>query len=191
MIYFTSYDIFHATIAFFSLGCIFGILYNSFIYIFNFVKKLFALPKITYLKYKKTYIFTEKYEQNDSAVLKQFIDFFVLFLFGVFFILFLYLFLDGEIRIFSFLFALFGYAVSYKIFGAFFSHVINKCLVFILKQTELLVFIILYPVFSIYAIIKKLISPIILLIIKKWKSCRFKRLKYIKLSQIKKIYKKQ
>jgi len=190
MIYFTSYDILRATSAFFFLGCVFGILYGSFIYIFDFTKKLILLPKIAHMKYKKMRVLTKKTEQNSNGVSRQLIDFLFVFIFGLIFILFLYLFLDGEIRIFSFIFAFLGYAISYKILGVFFSTIINRFLSFLFKQIEFLFFILLYPIFSVLSLIKKLISPIIFLIIKKLKFFRFERLKRIKILQIKKIYEK-
>jgi len=158
MIYSSIYEILIAAISFFALGIIFGGLYNSFSYFYLFIKGMLFLPRNAYLKYAKK---REKDYKTKQKSHNHFIDFVFVFLFGIFYILFSYVFLDGSLRLFSLFFTAAGYMISFKILSLFFTLAVSKVISGILKISEQLVFIFLLPLFKTLTIIKKLILPII------------------------------
>jgi hypothetical protein len=80
---------------------------------------------------------------------------------GICVILFFYVFLDGYIRVFPLIFLSIGYFISYKSLGFAFSVTLKRCFDIILKTATSLVFVFTFPLFFFYAIIKKLLEPII------------------------------
>ena len=158
MIYSSIYEILIATISFFILGILFGGLYNSFSYFCLFLKGMILLPKNAYLKYAKKLKTNYNSEQNCKNDL---MDFLFILLFGISYILFSYVFLDGSLRLFSVFFTIAGYVISFKILSSFFTLTVRKFILGVLKISESLFFIFLLPLFKTLTIIKKLILPII------------------------------
>ena len=188
MIYFTPINILTATLSFFILGCFFGGLYNSFDYVFIFLKRMMLLPKISYLKYKKCSIPQYKSEQNKIGVFVQIADFSFVFLLGTSYILFTYLFLDGCFRIFSLFFLFLGYMLSLRMFSSLFSITIRRIILLLLSILERVFFFILFPFFFLLDKIKITVMPIIYLISNKYETKRFKTLLKRKKTNIEKIY---
>lgn len=193
MIYFTPYETIIALTAFFILGCFFGGVYNLCGCFCHLIKTLIFLPITAYLKYKKTYKSAYNIRQNSvSLIAFQCVDFlFVLFI-GISYILLTYIFLDGAIRIFSLIFFIIGYILALKVISPFFSKAINKAVVLIQNSLEQTAYVILFPIFRIFCVIKKLISPIILILSEKYRSKKIKLLikrknKYIEKNLLKNI----
>lgn len=170
MIYFSFSEILVASVSFFLLGCLFGGLYQSLITVYNFLKVLFSLPKYSYIRYKKIQISKFNLEQKISnSFLYQIVDFFFALLFGIFLLLWWYVFLDGSIRLFPILFVSSGYLISLKFFSALFSKVINKASSCLLKILLHINFLVLFPIFCLFEVIKRFLSPIINSIKNKYK----------------------
>ena len=190
MIYRTFGEIASATVAFFVLGLIFGALYKNILSLAAFLKRIVSAPKSAYIKYAKTNYFRNKIEQKrKSKSSTQIIDFFFVITFAVFYILVSYIFLDAEFRIFALFITLTAYALSLNLFSGFFSVITEKILSVILRIYNTVIFILLYPFFCVFDIIKSALTPIIKILSEKYRSYRFKHLLERKNKRIKRIFK--
>ena len=179
MIYFSFWEIRIAILSFFALGCFFAVFYQSLICIYNFLKLALAIPIYSFLKYNNIeYIDFNLEQKHRNKLLSHLLDFVFIILFGIVSLLFYYVFLDGTIRLFPFIFTLIGYSISLKLSSIFFSKIINKVLHSFLKTLLHIEFIILFPIFFVLTIIKKLLTPIIILLINKYHN--FKLIFFIK-----------
>ena len=187
MIYFTSYQILISMLSFFLLGALFGGVYGCERYLFYFLKKLVLSPKSAYIKYTKQDNTAKNTKQNNKTLAFQISDFVFVFILGLCYIIFSYLFLDGSFRFFSLVFLCIGYAISLNLIGAFLSRCLYKFLNIILLTYERFIYLILFPTFLFSSLIKKVTAPIIMVIYEKYQTIKFKRLEKIKRRQIEKI----
>ncbi len=186
MIYFHNDEILFSVLSFFVLGILSGGIYTSLVCFFLFIKVCVSTPKRLYLKYKNKINTRIKIEQNfeKTKIGIQLSDFTFVYFWGILFILFSYLFLDGLFRIYTLAVFGIGYFVSKKTLGQFFSKAILFLLNFTLRTIDFVFNFILYPFFIAADILKRLISPIIVLIQKKYRREKYKLLLNKKLKEI-------
>ena len=186
MIYFAGDDVFLSVISFFLLGIISGGVRSSFFGFFVFLKECISIPKFCYAKYKNKKIKRIKIGQNIKSfkISLHLLDFCFFAFFGIFFILFSYLFLDGVFRIYSLIIFTAGFFMGENSLGKIFS----KALFFVLNLTvvtlDFFVYFLLYPIFIAADIIKRLFLPIILLVKQKYKKYSYKCLLKKKVKEI-------
>ena len=145
MIYFSAAEILLAMLSFFGLGFLFGGVYNCERYLFYFFKNFILSPKTAYISYKNKNNTKEKPKQSkrNQNITVQLFDFVFILFFGVCYILFSYLYLDGSFRFFSLIFLALGYLLSMKVFSAFFSLAVCKISNRVLHIYEKIVYLIL------------------------------------------------
>ena len=162
MIYFSTQETLSAIVSFFILGGFFGGIYNSFELLINLVPQILILPIRVLKKYivmnKKRVKPKQKYK---ISVYKNIFDFVFIIICTLFFILFSYLFLDAATRTFSLISFAFGYIISYKFLGRQFSILIRKTTDIIYRVLYLIYSLLIYPLFLLGVVIKKLFMPII------------------------------
>ncbi len=120
MIYFTSYETFHALVAMLAFGAVFPLLEASLTLIFKTLKNAFHFLK---LSYRQTVTFQEikiKFEADlKNKLVLFFFDFILIITFFIFFIFLSYAFYDGILRIYFLLIAFLACVFSRKIFNKF------------------------------------------------------------------------
>ena len=174
MIYFSEYETVIAGVSFLILGCLFGGLYNSFDSLFMFLKGILYSPRSAHLRYKNTTKTQDKTKQNTcNRAFKNLWDFIFVTIFGTVCILAFYLFLDGTFRFFALFFLFVGYVFSFKSLSLFFRVSLNKIIEFLLRVFEEISFVLLYPIFYTWDIIKKLLKPIIIVIARYYHKKKF------------------
>ena len=155
MIYFTPHEHAVACIAFMFLGAFFGVLYRSTNTLARFISQLLhILPDVL----KATAPTSNKTLRQDNKP-RHLLDFLFFLIFGISYILFSYITLDGEFRIYYALIS----AISFTLFEKVLSIPIEYVLRFAFENVYRVIFFITYiltlPFKGFFNLIKKLITP--------------------------------
>lgn len=190
MIYFSTRETLSAIFSFFVLGGFFGGIYNSFELLITFLKQVVVIPICIFKKYivsnKKRVKFRQK---RKTSIYKSVFDFLFILICALFFILFSYLFLDAAIRMFTLISFSLGCVISYKFLGRQFSGLIRKITDIIYKALYSIFSLLIYPLFLLSRVIKKLLMPIINYVFSCFIIYRNKRIITKKVKAVEKLYK--
>lgn len=189
MIYFSIKEIITSIISFFILGCFCGGAYKSSYILLDFSKKLLALPVYSYRKHNKNLKLDIIIRQRArSELFTNIFDFLFTVLISISFILFSYVFLDGSVRAFSLLFFAFGYILSLNFLSGYITVILIKSTNCLFLFFLFIYCILLYPLFFLIGIIKKIIEPIINSMVNKLEIINTKRIIQKKSKQIEKFF---
>lgn len=186
MKFFSFYEILNSVISSFSIGLIFGALYNGaksiFFYLFSFV---YLLPG----KIIKLFFFEKKKRmQSGRKISDNLVDFMYFILFGTAILITVYITLDGVLRLYFFLFAVFAFFLGSHFLGTRLKIIIEFIMGNAYRYTESVLNFIFKPLDFLFKKIKIKAGKIKGVLIDKRLIRRSKKLMQVKIEGIEKIF---
>ena len=155
MMYFTFSDYAISSLSFFLLGAIGGVLYRSINSVFSFILKLFALL-ISAFRSDSPVPHTSFSKRAKHSNILVFLFFMII---GIFYILFCYVFLDGEVRIYNFII----FILSFLFFKKYLSFPIEHVIEFVQDKLYRMLFFfaywLVYPIKALFNATKRALLP--------------------------------